>query len=369
MAGARAFTQGDAGDMKKIVIHKPGGYDVLRLEEHPDPKPGPGEVRIRTQAIGVNYADCIVRWGLYESAKKYVGWPITPGFECAGIIDDWGDGAEEANLSAGGPRPVLQMGAPVFAVTRFDAYASHVCVPAHQVFPVPPGFTMEQAAAFPAVFLTAAYALFELVHPRKGERVLIHSAAGGVGGALIQLCRIANLYTVGVVGGTHKIAKAMDLGAHAVIDKSRSSLWKEAATLCPEGFHAIFDPNGASTLQASFEHLASPGKLVIYGFHSMMPKTGGRVNYARLAYDWLRTPRFNPFSLTDTNRSVLAFNLSFLFSMKEVLGEIVEELFAYIENKRLRPPETTLFPFDKVAEAHRAIESGTTTGKLVLVGS
>ncbi|MEM7039570.1 MAG: alcohol dehydrogenase catalytic domain-containing protein, partial [Bacteroidota bacterium] len=109
--------------MKKVVIHKPGGYTRLQVEEHPDPKPGKGEVLVEVKAAGVNYADCAVRWGLYESAKKFVGWPITPGFEFAGVVEAVGDDAGE-----------WKAGDEVFGVSFFGAYASKLVVPAHQVF-------------------------------------------------------------------------------------------------------------------------------------------------------------------------------------------------------------------------------------------
>src|SRR5688500_13025082 len=109
--------------MQKIVIHSPGGYDRLWLEEHADPSPGPGEVVVETASIGVNYADCCVRFGVYESAKKYVGWPITPGFEFAGRVIQHGEGVR---------RPAL--GQEVFGLVRFGAYATHVAAPSNQVF-------------------------------------------------------------------------------------------------------------------------------------------------------------------------------------------------------------------------------------------
>src|SRR4026209_1948597 len=130
--------------MKKIVIHRAGSYDELVLEQHPDLEPGPGEVVVETRAIGVNFADCIVRMGLYESAKKYVGWPITPGFEFAG----------EASAGGGGGRDV-RGGAGCVGVTRFSADATHVRFARLQLFGPPQGFSLEQAAGFPAVFMTA----------------------------------------------------------------------------------------------------------------------------------------------------------------------------------------------------------------------
>lgn len=336
-------------------MYRPGGLERLVVEEVPDPRPGPGEVLVRTRAAGVNFADCVVRMGLYESAKKYVGWPITPGFEVAGRVAAVGEGVRD-----------LAVDAEVLAVTRFGGYATHVVVPAHQVFVRPQGLTPEQAAAFPAVHLTAWYALLELAHVRPGARVLVHSAAGGVGGALLQLARIAGARSVGVVGAPHKVAVARELGAEAVIDRSREDLWRTAERLSPEGYDVVLDANGVATLRGSYEHLRPGGRLVVYGFHSMLVRGRHRPSWPKLALDWLRTPRFDPLRMTGDNRSVLAFNLSYLFDRGELLAEAMDRLLGWVREGALRPPPLETVPLDRVAEAHRALESGTTVGKLVL---
>jgi len=342
--------------MHKIVIHRPGGYDRLGLEEHPDPLPGPDQALVEVQAIGVNYADVVVRMGLYSSARKYVGWPITPGFELAGIVRAVGDAVEG-----------LEVGQDIFGVVRFGAYASRVAVPARQLFCRPAHLSVTQAAAFPTVFLTAHYALAELARPRPGESLLVHSAAGGVGGALVQLGKAAGCRVVGVVGASHKVRVARELGADHAIDKSRMDLWDEARRLCPEGYDAVFDANGAATLRASYRCLRPTGRLVVYGFHSMLPRTGGRPSWLKLAWDFLRTPRFSPLEMTQSNRSVMAFNLSYLFDRTDLLREAMTELLAQLDAGQIQPPAVRTYPLAAVAEAHRALESGQTTGKLVLV--
>jgi NADPH:quinone reductase-like Zn-dependent oxidoreductase len=342
--------------IRQIVVHRAGGHDELRLEERPSPQPGRGEVLVDVRFAGVNYADCVVRMGLYASAKKYVGWPITPGFEVAGTIAAVGDGAEAAG----------RVGDSVFAVTRFGGYASQLVVPAHQVFAVPPQLTPAEAAGFPAVALTAWYALFELAHPRPGAKVLVHSAAGGVGSMLVQLAKLAGCHVTGVVGASHKVEVVRGLGADAVIDKSREPLWAAAERVSPAGFDVVLDANGVATLGESYRHLAPAGKLVVYGFHSMLPRAGGRPNWAKLAWDWLRTPRFSPLDLTTDNKSVLAFNLSFLFERTDVLAGAMSQLSGWIAAGRLRSPPVKTYPFARVADAHRDLESAQTVGKLVL---
>lgn len=342
--------------MRKIVIHSPGGYNKLVLEDHPHPIPGPDEVLVRTESIGVNYADCCVRWGVYDSAKKFVGWPITPGFEFSGTVEAIG---EKVSRFSPGMR--------VLGVTLFGAYSSHVIVPSDQVELLPSRLTPAQAGGFPVIFLTAYHGLFQQVRVRSGMNMLVHSAAGGVGSALVQLGRVAGCKVVGVVGASHKVSKALENGAHSVIDKSSTDLWTEAKKLVPEGYDMIFDANGPSTLRGSYEHLRPTGKLVSYGFHSMLPRTGGRIRYLKAALGWLNLPRFNPLQLTNDNKSIIAFNLSFLFERKDLLREALADLLKWLDEGQIHAPQITSFPLSEVAQAHAKLESGSSVGKLVLI--
>jgi NADPH:quinone reductase-like Zn-dependent oxidoreductase len=129
----------------------------------------------------------------------------------------------------------------------------------------------------------------------------------------------------------------------------------------------VFDSNGPSTLRESYEHLAAPGRLVVYGFASMLPRGRGKPSWPKLAVDWLRTPRFDPLALTNDNRSVMGFNLSYLFERKDRFLPAMRDLLAQVDRGEIAPLPVTEYALEDVAAAHRAIESGTTTGKLVLV--
>jgi NADPH:quinone reductase-like Zn-dependent oxidoreductase len=342
--------------VKRVVIHRPGGYDRLLLEEHPDPVPGAGEVLINVEAIGVNYADCVTRMGLYASARHYAGYPVTPGFEVAGRVAATGNAVRD-----------LGLGERVMAVTRFNGYATRLVVPRNQVFAIPQDIPVQEAAGFAAVHLTAWFALFELAHLRAAMHLLVHSAAGGVGSALVRLGKLCGCRVTGVVGAAHKVAAVRASGADAVIDKSSHDLWREARRLAPAGYDVILDANGVSTLRQSYRHLAPTGRLVVYGFHSMLPREGGRANRLRLAWNYLRTPCFSPFRLTTENRSVLGFNLSFLFDRAGLLERAMAYLLPLLSEGTLRPARVTTYPLSGVADAHRDLESGLTVGKLVLL--
>lgn len=342
--------------MQVVQVKKPGGHEQLRLIELPIAQPGPDEVRVVTRAVGVNYADCIVRMGLYASAKEYVGWPITPGFELSGTVEALG-----ANVSG------LALGQEVFGVTRFGAYASHVVVPAHQLFPLPVGWSHAQAASFPTVFLTAWYALRELCKLRPEMRVLIHSAAGGVGGASTQVAVACGCEVTAVVGAPHKVETARASGATHVLDRSRERLEPALTAIAPKGFDVVLDPNGPATLGQSYRHLGPAGRLIVYGFHTLMARGKDRPSYLKLVSGYLRTPRFNPFDMNQHNKGVLGFNLSYLFERSPLLAEAMTELMAWVGAGKIWPLPLTEVPFSEVARAHEALESAQSVGKLVLM--
>lgn len=341
--------------LKKIQINKPGSYDTLQLIEQDIPQVAANQVLIEVKACGVNYADSIVRMGLYASAKELHGYPITPGFEIAGIVSHVG--SEVKNFKSGDE---------VLALTLFGGYCSHIVLSEDRVFNKPQNLTFSQAAAMPTVFLTAWFMVREQVMPKTGDSWLVHSAAGGVGSALCQLGRLAQCKVVGVVGSGHKCESALAMGATEVIDKSSQNLWQQAEHRSPKGYQAIFDANGVSTLKQSYQHLAPMGKLCIYGFASMLPHDG-KLNWLKMAIDWIRTPRFNPLDMTSSNKSVMAANLSFLSEHGQLLSTGMLELLDLFEKSQLVPPEITEFSLADAAKAQALIESGKTIGKLVLI--
>ncbi len=158
-------------------------------------------VIVETFACGVNYADVIQRWGLYKSAKEFVGWPITPGFEFSGEIVKVGKNVTK-----------FKIGDRVFGITLFGGYSERIMVPEVQLRCIPDEMNNLEAAGFVTVALTAWYAMFECCKLRKGERVLVHSAAGGVGSMLVQMGKIAGLHVTGVVGRSSKVEFLQNIG-------------------------------------------------------------------------------------------------------------------------------------------------------------
>lgn len=371
-----------------IQIDAPGGYDALKLRTlHGTGVTGPNvtlgapeNVQIEVRFTGINYADVCIRWGLYESAKKFVGFPITPGFEFSGVVLDPGTNKD------------LKVGQWVVAVSMFGGYSTKVVVPPSQVIPFDPDqLDPSVASSLPCAALTAWYALFVLSTPGtspggsegagRRRRILVHSAAGGVGSMICRLAKLpgCNYYVVGIVGAASKVEKLQEWECCDVIISKEEcgtrgvDFWKEVDRLSNDvGFDAVFDANGPSTLTQSYDHLRPEGRLITYGFHSMLPKEGGRLNpcqWVRMAYDYyFKQKTFDAMNMVPENRSVLGFNLSFLFERTDLFKEVMTKVMRHTASGKIKTKESdvTLFQLGDVGKAHAAIESGLTTGKLVL---
>uniref|UniRef100_A0A7S3WNV1 Enoyl reductase (ER) domain-containing protein n=1 Tax=Emiliania huxleyi TaxID=2903 RepID=A0A7S3WNV1_EMIHU len=384
-----ALRLGRKGADSAVLVLSPGGFERFALEPLPVESvvtvgynvtaptverlptcnslarlpdgPPPGHAIVRIKAFSVNYADVTIRWGLYESAIKYVGYPICPGFDLAGVVERVGPGAS------------VQEGDTVVGITFFGAYSERVLVPCHQLFAVPKGMSIAQAAALPSVSGTALHALalaglWPSLPASRNRAVLVHSAAGGVGSMLVQMAKAIGCHPiVAVVGASHKVAACEALGATAVIDKSKEDLWSAASKAAPGGYCAIFDANGVQTLARSYSALAQTGTLVIYGFHTNLP-TSSMLNplaWARMLVGILRMPRFDPMDLVLSSKSVAGFNLSFFADETRMVGRYFEQILAWVEDGSLALSNVTTFPMDELPRAHDAIQSGQSIGKLV----
>mmetsp|Transcript_17101 Transcript_17101/g.24070 ORF Transcript_17101/g.24070 Transcript_17101/m.24070 type:complete len:455 (+) Transcript_17101:14-1378(+) len=380
----RCISIGRPGGMEqlRLVSLKPGivtmGYNIAKGTAY-TPKPILTEqdipqdcVILRNEAFSVNYADCTIRWGLYESAKQFVGYPIVPGFDIAGTIEKV---PEQDPTNDNKKKHNWKVGDRVFGCTLFGAYSSRVLVPSMQLRKIPQDWTIAQAAALPAVSLTALYALSLAGHfPQQGKysnkAILIHSAAGGVGSMAVQMAKLLGLSpVVGVVGRTAKVEEARSLGCDVVIDKSQQNLWEEARAASPQGYTCILDANGVSTLQDSYDHLAPTGRLIIFGFHSNLPLGRAMLSpleWIRMAQKQSKMPQFDPMDLTVSNKSVLGFNLSFFADETEIVSDMFDQIVEWAETKQIRCPKVVEMPMNEIANAHDLIQSGKSVGKIVM---
>mmetsp|Transcript_2683 Transcript_2683/g.4930 ORF Transcript_2683/g.4930 Transcript_2683/m.4930 type:complete len:313 (-) Transcript_2683:320-1258(-) len=240
---------------------------------------------------------------------------------------------------------------------------------------IPASLSFEQAAALPAVALTALYALqlaghFPQESKGRNRAILIHSAAGGVGSMLVQMSKILGLSpVVGVVGKSSKVGFLSSLGCDVVIDKSTQDLWQAAREASPDGYAAIMDANGVSTLQQSYDHLAPTGRLIVFGFHSNLPMGRAALSpleWIRMAVKMSSMPKFDPMDLTVSNKSVMGFNLSFFEKEVDLVSLLFDQVCEWLEQGKLTCPRIVEMDMKDIGEAHNLIMSGKSVGKIVI---
>jgi NADPH:quinone reductase-like Zn-dependent oxidoreductase len=335
--------------MRQVVIPRHGGPEVLELREAPDPVPGEGELRIRVRTVGINFADILARIGLYPDAPKP---PVVVGYEVAGVIDAVGKGVT-----------TVHQGDRVLALTRFGGYADTVVVPATQAYRFPDRLSDAEAAAVPLNYLTAAVALYRQAALMGGETVLVHNAGGGVGIAAVQLARLRR----GTVIGTASAAKhdaLRRLGVEHVIDYRHANVETEVKRLTKgRGVDVVLDPIGGSSFGASYRMLAPLGRLVMFGVSTI---SGERRNTWRVLRGWWAMKRFDPLSLINRNKGVFGLNLGHLWDEQRQLQPLMELILSELRAGRLKPIVARTFPFERVADAHRFIQSRANIGKVVL---
>ncbi|NLX09227.1 MAG: zinc-binding dehydrogenase [Chloroflexi bacterium] len=338
--------------MRQILITHAGEPDVLRVVEGPLPEPGPGEVRVKVAAAGVNFADIMGRLGIYPDAPPI---PYVPGYEVAGTIDAAGLEVDPACV-----------GQDVVALLRFGGYSEYVCVPQAQTFPRPANLSMEQAAGFALAYLTAYGALVALAGIKPGEHVLIHSAAGGVGLAAIDICRRYDATIYGVASaGKHELLRAR--GVQHPIDREQDFEREVKRLTQGRGVQIVMDSMGGWSWRKSYAALSAGGRLVICGVSNMAP--GKRRSLWALVKMGVSIPwlRFNPVALANENKGVLGLNLGRLWDEIPLLRAWADDLLAWQAGGDLDVHVDRVFTFDEAAEAHRYIQERRSVGKVILV--
>jgi NADPH:quinone reductase-like Zn-dependent oxidoreductase len=338
--------------MRAVWITRHGGPEVLEVRESPEPIPGPGQVRIRVKAAGLNFAELMARMGLYPDAPKL---PAVVGYEVAGIVDAVGTGVTA-------PAP----GDRVLALVRFGGHAEAVVVRADHALPMPPGMSFEQGAALPVNYATAYHALFRVGHLSRGQSVLVHMAAGGVGIAALQLARTVHGVTVFGTASPAKHAAIREEGCDHPIDYRSKDYAAEVRQLTGgRGVDLVLDALGGDDWKKGYGLLRPAGLLVAYGFANMAP--GPRRSLLHVAREFLSVPRFSPLTLMEDNRGVAGVNMGHLWGEPEmVLGEL-EALLALFREGRIRPRIDSTFPFQEAARAHRRLQERGNVGKVLLV--
>ena len=332
------------------VVERYGGPERLVLRERRAPVPGPGEVLVKTAAIGLNFADLFVRAGVYPRTPKP---PFVPGMEISGTIEAIGENVQD-----------LRPGQRVVAVPLFGGHAEKVVVPAEWVFSLPDGVDLVEAAAMPVVFLTAWYALAR-GEVGAGERIVVTAAAGGVGTALLQLIALRGARALALVGSESKLALCRELGAED------AGLYRDAADLLDRRFDGradvVLDAIGGGLFRRLWRSLDRGGRYVLYGFAAA--SSPGGVARLRAARELLAMGLIAPYLLVQSCRTVIGFNLSLLPAKTGELRRAAAGLFDLWKAGRIRPILGPRFDFARLPEAHRALASRSTTGKVLIESS
>lgn len=334
--------------MRQLVITRHGPPDVLAVRDAPDPVVTPLSVRIRVAAAGINFSDLLARQGLYPDAPKT---PCVIGYEVAGTIDAVGDGVT-----------AHKAGDRVMAMTRFGGQSELVVVNQAAVLPLPDGWSFEEGASFPVVYVTAHHMLVRVAAAHAGESVLVHAAAGGVGLAVAELGRILGLRVIGIASpGKHEILRSYGVEP---IDGRDKEWWNAVRAIAPQGVDIVLDPVGGDGWRHGYRLLAPLGRLICFGASDL--STGLRRNPVQVIWKALRWPRFGPISLMDKNRIVAGVNIGHIWDNAAVLAPQLGALLGYARAGKLRPRVDRSFPVEEAAAAHQFIHERRNVGKVVL---
>ncbi|MBM9402239.1 NAD(P)H-quinone oxidoreductase [Gluconacetobacter azotocaptans] len=327
--------------MHAVTIGEPGGPEVMALTDLPLPEPGPGEVLVRVLAAGLNRPDLMQRQGLYPPPPG--ASPIL-GLEIAGEIVATGPGMPGKTAPAIGTR--------VCALANGGGYAEYCAVPAGQCLPWPDGYDAIRAAALPETFFTVWSNLVMTAHLAAGERVLIHGGSGGIGTAAIQVARALGAVPYATAGSADKCAQCVELGAEAAIDYRHEDFVDRIAALTDKrGVDVILDVIGGPYLERNLRCLAPDGRLVIIALQG-----GARAQEVGLARIMTRR-------LTVTGTTLRPRDGAYKARIAQGLRETIWPLLA---KRTIAPLIHATFPFAQVVEAHKLMESGVHSGKIVL---
>jgi NADPH2:quinone reductase len=329
--------------MKTVLVRKPGGPDVLEIAELPIPRPGARDVLIRTEAMGVSRPDILIRKGIYSWMPPL---PASPGNELAGTIEEVGGAVE--HLRPGQHVLLSARDLPV----RGGCYSEFVAVPVDAVYPLPQGIDLEQAVVLPT-YLVAYVMLHDMGVRETARSIYVTGAAGGVGGALVELAKAQGLEVIGSAGSAERAAYASSLGADHVINYRADPL-----------VDRVMEITGGRGVDLAFDHIIGPrftdllhiladfGALVFYNIHAPVP---GRDVFAEMR------------ELSSRSLSLHHFNMHTYDRHPQRRRSLMAALIELLHAGQIKPRVGARFPLAEVAQAHRLLEAGAVSGKIILV--
>ena len=322
--------------MKAIRVHQTGGPDVLRWEDATLGEPGPGEARVRHAAVGLNFVDVYYRTGLYKAPQM----PFTPGSEAAGVVEAVGPGVTDV-------RPGMRV---AYGSAPMGSYAEARLVPADRLVPLPDGIEDRTAAAMMLKGMTAWYLLRRTVAVQKGDTILLHAAAGGVGLIAAQWAHALGATVIGTAGSDEKAELARAHGCHHVIVYTREDFVARVREITGgAGVRVAYDSVGQATFRGSLDCLRPLGTLALFG------QSSGPVTV------------FDPALLAKGSYFLTRPSLFHYVAQREDLVTAARELFDVVQSGKVKVEVRQTYPLAEASRAHADLEARKTTGSTVLL--
>ena len=333
---------------KSFRISKAGSLNNIKLVEEKLREPEENEVTIEVKAIGLNFADLFAIQGLYSATPK---GSFIPGLEYSGIVTKKGKNVQE-----------FEIGSRVMGAIKFGAYTTHLNIDPRYIIKLPEDWSFEEGASFIVQSLTAYYSLVELGNIKQDYTVLIHSAAGGVGIYANRIAKIYNAFTIGTIGSELKRNFLINEGYDEIIFRSNNFSKKLRHILEDRKLNIVLESIGGKIFEDSFKLLAPSGRIIIYGGAQFMSHSA-KPDYLKLIPKYLFRPRVDPLSLSNLNKSIMGFNLIYLWDRPNELKVMIKNI---LEMNLKKPHIGKVYSFRNLMEALRYFQSGRSIGKVVV---
>uniref|UniRef100_A0A3P8X0V4 Vesicle amine transport 1-like n=1 Tax=Cynoglossus semilaevis TaxID=244447 RepID=A0A3P8X0V4_CYNSE len=354
-ADTAAESSGDAKEMRAVILSGFGGLNKLRVSRKPMPEPQEGEVKIRVKACGLNFLDLMVRQGAIENLPKP---PLVPGFECSGIVESVGENTEG-----------FEIGDRVMAFVNYNAWAEVVCTPAVLVHKIPDEMTFAEAAAFSLNFVAAYMMLFEVANLRDGMSVLVHSAGGGVGQAVAQLCSTVPNVTVFGIASCFKHTAIRDSVTHLFDRNADYTQEVKRDITCDVKYKCAKKPCFSSLSFAILCYLSLLFLMFVFLSGASNTVTGETKSFFSFAKSWWQVEKVNPIKLYEENKVIAGFsllNLLFKQGRCSLVKSVMDKLLCLYNQKKIKPVVDSLWALEEVKEAMQRIHDRGNIGKLIL---
>ena len=337
--------------MRRVIYTKSGGMNSIDIVESPTPSPAKGEVLIEVHRAGINFADLMMRQGLYSPVPPY---PFTPGYEISGVVKELGEGVDESGFV---------IGDRVVAVCGMGGYSEQIVCPADRCFKLPFNISFDAAAAFPVTYLTAHHMLTYLGNFQQGDSILVHHAAGGVGTATAQLAKALGASKVFGTASTNKAEFVKSLGMRFIDREAEDFVEVCKRETDGEGVHHALDPVGGKHMMRSYKALRSGGRL--YAFGGSAAVKGSKRSIVTALRMVLTTPKFNPFKMMTSNKAVFGVHMG-TWKDEGVVKKQIFSLVEMLEDDLIAPVVDKVFRFEEVAAAQQYIHDRKNRGKVLL---